>query len=122
MRISDWSSDVCSSDLDYETISPEQAKHAFIRRATEFLATRMAAMRSFSEASHRPDSRPSFSLLRILQRNRGKYIQTPGCNFTVTTNSPGLRVFWSGAYWLSDRKSTRLNSSHYCAHRMPSSA
>src|SRR3546814_13319664 len=63
----------------------------------------MAAMRSFSEASHRPDSRPSFSLLRILQRNRGKYIQTPGCNFTVTTNSPGLRVFWSGAYWISPR-------------------
>src|SRR3546814_10247278 len=93
MRISDWSSDVCSSDLfafaqyanrrllrhlllqeldfdlrgvlspqDYETISPEQAKHAFIRRATEFLATRMAAMRSFSEASHRPDSRPSRSV------------------------------------------------------------
>src|SRR3546814_18623966 len=29
-----------------------------------------------------------------------------------------MRVFFTGA----DRKSTRLNSSHYCASRMPSSA
>src|SRR3546814_8833639 len=28
---------------------------------------------------------------------------------------------WRGMYW-PDRKSTRLNSSHYCASRMPSSA
>src|SRR3546814_1250996 len=64
------------SPQDYETISPEQAKHAFIRRATEFLATRMAAMRSFSEASHRPDSRPSFSLLRIRSEEHTSELQS----------------------------------------------
>src|SRR3546814_4317196 len=119
MRISDWSSDVCSSDLDlgvpafriggegeqvpvtvslalggtwplrfafaqydnrrllrhlllqqldfdlrgvlspqdYETLSPQQAKHAFKRRVTEFMATRMEAMLSVSEAYQHPDSR-----------------------------------------------------------------
>ena len=28
-------------------------------------------------------------------------MSTPGCNFTVSTNSTGLRVFWSGAYRVS---------------------
>src|SRR3546814_19926011 len=116
MRISDWSSDVCSSDLDlgvpafriggegeqvpvtvslalggtwplrfafapyanrrllrhlllqeldfdlrgvlspkaYATISPDPANPAFIPRATEFLATTMAAIPSVSETSHLP--------------------------------------------------------------------
>src|SRR3546814_2538739 len=76
------------SPQDYETISPEQAQHAFIRRATEFLATRIAAMRSLTNASHRPDSKTSFSFLRLLQQTRGKYLHTPACNLLVTTNSP----------------------------------
>src|SRR3546814_7618113 len=35
---------------------------------------------------------------------------------------PHMSVADNVAYGLKDRKSTRLNSSHYCASRMPSSA
>src|SRR3546814_15960280 len=34
----------------------------------------------------------------------------------------GLAIAPDGALEIADRKSTRLNSSHYCASRMPSSA
>src|SRR3546814_9096719 len=34
----------------------------------------------------------------------------------------GLAIAPAGALEIADRKSTRLNSSHYCASRMPSSA
>ena len=40
-------------------------------------------------------------MLSLPRRARSSPIPTPGCNFTVTTNSSGLRVLWSGAYRIS---------------------
>jgi hypothetical protein len=84
---------------DFETMPREQARTTFIRRATEFLATRIAAVRDLD----RPQSRQwaGISFLNLLQRTRGPRVSTPGCHFTVSTNSNGLRVFWSGAYRVS---------------------
>src|SRR3546814_8269536 len=53
MRISDWSSDVCSSDLQYIAAIPEVERHdlisAFHRRLTsEDEPTRLAAARAWS--------------------------------------------------------------------------
>src|SRR3546814_7267251 len=36
-------------------------------------------------------------------------------------DNPAIERWWM-SMWEQDRKSTRLNSSHYCAARMPSSA
>lgn len=83
----------------FETMSAEQARDTFATRATDFLATRLAAVRDFGRANNRAWSAVAF--INILQRGGGSVIATPGCHFSVSTNSSGLRVFWSGAYRVS---------------------
>jgi hypothetical protein len=83
----------------FETMSRKEARATFVEGATDFLATRIAAVHELD----RPQSREWFgnSFLNILQRAGGPRVSTPGCHFTVSTNSNGLRVFWSGAYRVS---------------------
>jgi hypothetical protein len=79
------------------TMSREEARSTVATRASDFLATRIAALRTFSSQEQK-NSVPSLS---ILQQTGGAIVGTPGCNFSISTNSPGLRVFWSGAYRIS---------------------
>src|SRR3546814_6840663 len=109
MRISDWSSDVCSSDLlEAETREDRQAgaaldvQHEGLGKILD--ADRRAALVAFlagiahvtSYLQHRGDEKLGVGGVRIVQHLVGE---------------PAL-----------DRKSTRLNSSHSCASRMPTSA
>lgn len=81
------------------SMSRQEARSTFMRRAGDFLATRVAAVRAFrEERSTHPWNRPSLFLRQLLSRPP---VPTPGCNFTVSTNSNGLRVFWSGAYYVT---------------------
>lgn len=84
-----------SQGYPFTTISRQEARSTFIRRAAEFVATRVAAIRGFR--NHLWDG-PSLNLHQLLS---GPRVATPGCNFTVSTNSSGLRVFWSGAYYVT---------------------
>src|SRR3546814_10495296 len=125
MRISDWSSDVCSSDLDvaqsaFDRVSfdliyarPGQTQaewRAELNRALGFGSSHL----SLYQLTIEPGTR--FATLA----SRGE-LTIPGDNdaadlFTLTqelTAAAGLPA---------DRQSTRLNSSHLCAFRMPSSA
>lgn len=81
----------------YKTISHEEARSTFALRATHFLATRIATIRAFNSLKQR--SAPN--LLNVPQKLGGVSVVTPGCHFSVSSNSPGLRVFWSGAYRIS---------------------
>src|SRR3546814_8031285 len=109
MRISDWSSDVCSSDLE-----PPALKVAS------------------PAADGRPDKNPKYDwkLIQPAAGKQGPSIAmsdgTPDRTKTVIAcadNIPVLVVsFPPGVNAPPDRKSTRLNSSHSCASRMPSSA
>src|SRR3546814_2018620 len=111
MRISDWSSDVCSSDLG----------DIFV--ATTVLLESEWVLRSGY----------GFAPAQVADGLSG-LAGLPG----VTVEEPGLLaraiewlrdgVDFADALHLAkagdcdvDRKSTRLNSSHYCASRMPSS-
>jgi hypothetical protein len=81
------------------SMSRQEAKSTFVKRAADFVATRVAAVRGFREGqSNQPWNRPSLFLRQLLSRPP---VPTPGCNFTVSTNSNGLRVFWSGAYYVT---------------------
>ena len=84
----------------FTSMNRDEARTTFIRRATDFVATRISAIREFrsSDASR---AWPGVSLLNIRQRVTGARVTTPGCQFTISTNSNGLRVFWSGAYRIS---------------------
>jgi hypothetical protein len=76
----------------FEAISTEDARRSLLRRATDFLATRMAAV---------ADGTGLTALLHMPRRRGAAPTPTPGCNFAVTTDSHGLRVHWSGSYGLS---------------------
>jgi len=84
----------------FTSLNRKEARTTFMRRATDFVATRISAVRGYRnnesrQAWHRP------SLLNLRQLIGGRQVATPGCHFTVSTNSSGLRVFWSGAYYVT---------------------
>ena len=65
------------------------ARETMRHLAARFIASRIAGIREIGEHS---------TTAVRLQLN-GQV--TPGCHFSVRTNSPGLRVHWSGAYRIS---------------------
>src|SRR3546814_5121089 len=105
MRISDWSSDVCSSDLigelllRYRKVAFDEARGAD-RKAIMNFADQVGEPR---ERVAPPDVEQPFAADRRLDQ----YV-----------DDDRARQRWPRP----DRKSTRLNSSHSCASRMPSSA
>lgn len=97
----DWPYYVRDSINENETsLSHEQARTTFQRRAADFLATRIARLNGLAEEMNGP-ARPAF--LSVFRRKGGSKISTPGCTFSVSSNSPGLRVFWSGGYCISPK-------------------
>src|SRR3546814_3963272 len=98
MRISDWSSDVCSSDLALVGVGI------------------IARQRPAPVAEHAVEAGralPILSAALAAQRRADTIFAEP---------QPGQAVGLIEAQAGLDRTSTRLNSSHYCASRMPSSA
>src|SRR3546814_4151186 len=104
MRISDWSSDVCSSDLQ-EIAKLEAAgltKHCPLelrRGAGAYICGEESAMLESIEGK------------RGLPRHRPPYIAEIGLFGRPTLNQNVETMFWVRDI-VEDRKSTRLNSSH----------
>src|SRR3546814_6589288 len=99
MRISDWSSDVCSSDLEKSNMA--------CTRATPYIP----AMFDFSPSAHADKAALHEDLLSAADA------LTAG-----EADAIAHMANVSALIWQLDRKSTRLNSSHSCAARLPSSA
>src|SRR3546814_1614444 len=110
MRISDWSSDVCSSDLQVmmTALPPHSAFRASGWRALFHLLLTIAAMVAVA-------ARPAMAQSILRDAETEALFQDMMDPLLVAA---GLRP---GQVQV-DRKSTRLNSSHSCANRMPSSA
>src|SRR3546814_6115670 len=112
MRISDWSSDVCSSDL---RIPEERWPIGRTKRiAHELVACPLADMRPCNVAN----------VIKVEAQNRSKPGKTDGVLRSLQTclEQPVIIDAAFPVLGLRDRTSKRLNSSHYCASRMPSSA
>src|SRR3546814_8064945 len=101
MRISDWSSDVCSSDLQPDFIRPESRRNEVLRFVEGGLKDLSVSRTSFDWGVPVPES--------------------PGHVMYVWVDA--LTTYLSGLgypdadgdfarFWPADRKSTRLNSSH----------
>src|SRR3546814_8859121 len=107
MRISDWSSDVCSSDLQLRF-----ATRNFVdaMSPTNFPATNPQVLEKTIETRGENLLKGLANMLADL--GKGQLTHTDSDAFEVGGNIATT----------PDRKSTRLNSSHYCAPRMPSSA
>src|SRR3546814_6381797 len=127
MRISDWRSDVCSSDL--RVLGVDIASNlvaAGIRRAREAGLDNLHFQQG--DASSLDDlSDGRFDL--VVSMFGAMFAPRPfdTAREMVRVTRSGGRIVMGN--WIpgdptlvADRKSTRLNSSHYCAARMPSSA
>jgi hypothetical protein len=84
----------------FTSLGRDEARATFLRRATDFLATRVSAVRSFRN-QHGGPPWYQLSMLTFRQLLHGQQVPTPGCQFSVSSNSNGLRVFWSGAYYVT---------------------
>src|SRR3546814_3563407 len=116
MRISDWSSDVCSSDLLQHALPV-----TFGYKAAVWLAGVERHRQRLSELRPR-------ALTGQFAGAAGTLASLGEDGFAVQEalmDELGLdrpAVTWHVARDVLDRQSTRLNSSHSCAYRMPSSA
>src|SRR3546814_1311649 len=130
MRISDWSSDVCSSDLT------KLLRNSEVVEETEYLTDALSreAVRFIRENAHQPfflylaynaPHTPLQATSNYLDRVAGiadEKRQTYAAMITAMDDGVGRVLDELEVLGVTDRKSTRLNSSHYCASRMPSSA
>src|SRR3546814_4320697 len=101
MRISDWSSDVCSSDLvDASRVAVECVQGGL----ETFACSAEAHVQSLGDAQERLNALELLSN-RMLDRVAHSGIRTP--------DTPYIELALVGAEEVrADRKSTRLNSSH----------
>src|SRR3546814_4249699 len=104
MRISDWSSDVCSSDLTGSVYGIEELALSFAVWFHFIGAARGAYTRSHISAS---------LIDLLIPKGRAKNLVV----LATATLTAALSIWvtvWAVQYvlWVQDRKSTRLNSSH----------
>src|SRR3546814_5511986 len=112
MRISDWSSDVCSSDLPAPDAPGSFVIHLHVDDADAMIERAVAA---------------GGKLLRAPQDHfygeRSGTLRDPfGYDWMIGHSIEDVTPDEMQRRYTADRKSTRLNSSHQCASRMPSSA
>src|SRR3546814_8037219 len=147
MRISDWSSDVCSSDLRRHSVSRREPanvlSYALKRLVTvvptllviitvAFFMMRLAPGGPFDSDRALPPEiekniKAAYDLDKPLVEQyllyMGRILQGDfGPSLKLRDFSVGELIASVAPASMEDRKSTRLNSSHSCASRMPSSA
>src|SRR3546814_1938408 len=104
MRISDWSSDVCSSDL-IEALSPDPSVLAHDAEIDALIASSGAVTKGQQDLARLSEERSaSGGLVARLRAEAGALASDPPTRIV----SSRLREIALG----QDRKSTRLNSSH----------
>src|SRR3546814_8529101 len=112
MRISDWSSDVCSSDLAAGAVVAQGAQHVELAIAQGVVLRRLVRIvlgleqRGLRGAAGGGPAEP------VVARAQNKRAIAAPLRTRFAGDGAGERG--------QDRKSTRLNSRTYCAHRMPS--
>src|SRR3546814_6654493 len=111
MRISDWSSDVCSSDLPY-------FREALFGRASYEPRHHDLPARLSHRTGKPVERRDGGAVVDLTARRNDRAAPGEGCS----GNGGADRIGPRGRTAPLDRKSPRLNSSHSCAYRMPPSA
>jgi hypothetical protein len=100
-----------SRPQEYIFVDVDSARRSYMSLATAFLATRIASQRHFN-ALGPGDGMNGDEATMLLPRTFGGHpAPTPGCLFSVSTNSPGLRVHWSGAF--------RINPNYFSSPTSP---
>src|SRR3546814_10226947 len=117
MRISDWSSDVCSSDL-----LARGGGGLLLRDRGAFVGGEQL-VDQHGERGARPSEQHGAGDQRDALLPDGADTQEPDMAVRANEDSMVLKQRRAALAQIAqaDRKSTRLHSSHYCATRLPSS-
>src|SRR3546814_6779595 len=114
MRISDWSSDVCSSDL--QTFSPDRLKREFIIAGSDI--AHLVVLTALHSAARFEAPHTSYRALTLSGDEMVSALETGHVDIAVGAY-PSLvagiktqRLYQEEYLCFGDRKSTRLNSSH----------
>src|SRR3546814_5618321 len=131
MRISDWSSDVCSSDLPGKQMSIDSDLRANLLDVTE-ARRRREELNKESQLFGAMDGAMKFvkgdaiaGLVIVVINLIGGFsvgMMQHDMGASESMHLYAVLTIGDGLIAQIDRKSTRLNSSHSCAPRMPSSA
>src|SRR3546814_5590121 len=111
MRISDWSSDVCSSDLDMDAFSIESLRRANAAIESGAFAGEVVPVTVTTRAGEvtvNTDESPSKGKPDKIPTLRPAFAK----DGTITAATSSSISDGAAAVVLTDRKSTRLNSSH----------
>src|SRR3546814_1348615 len=123
MRISDWSSDVCSSDLFCSTVGSRQIVVGDAAEAERQIGDQMLGGEHFQDGQigdGRQGVRAELQGCRAGPGSlEGHVLQVESHQLTDARAAVDMR---DNLQQVVDRKSTRLNSSHSCEYSMPSSA
>src|SRR3546814_3925533 len=120
MRISDWSSDVCSSDL--KTVGTGRGRQAGMSGPSQAAGSDGAESGPLgrSDLARAVERLAGVRVLVVGDIMLDRFVYGAVERISPEAPIPVLRIAEETA--MLDRKSTRLNSSHQCATRMPSSA
>src|SRR3546814_3756125 len=119
MRISDWSSDVCSSDLRHLVAQISELSH--LDGCAERAGTQLEPEALIGIAGIGLDKADDGEI----HKSKADGVHIRNAQQASITQAHRLQNIQFGLQRQSaerDRKSTRLNSSHYCASRIASSA
>ena len=92
-----YDEDHLSRMTGHAVMTIKEARRSFVDNATKSLAHRIAAVTGSGR-----DNDGSTSVTLPPTRG-GSPTATAGCRFEVTSNTSGLRVFWSGAYYVTSQ-------------------
>src|SRR3546814_4078716 len=115
MRISDWSSDVCSSDLGHRPRRHPLRGRLRPADPAEVVPPAPHELKG-QEPAGKPGQQNGPLRGRLSKRLISRAKLERAMRFELTT--PTLARLCSTPELRPDRKSTRLNSSHYCTSRM----
>src|SRR3546814_983351 len=134
MRISDWSSDVCSSDLAAYAARAEHRDLRALSFFAQFLRKTVEPGRAFAEAAclringalacadRNFIGVPRVDEDRVRVLDHGVPVLALYINACVGGRSKLAGAHGDGLFFQPARKSPRVHPSHSCASRMPSSA
>src|SRR3546814_3589086 len=108
MRISDWSSDVCSSDLFGAELAYARSVPATAPAKTMAMDADCMAMMAMQQPA--PKEKPCKGLTLDCIAAMGCVVPLMAADLTGGIAAP--HIHGKPNFWSADRKSTRLNSSH----------
>src|SRR3546814_1109447 len=101
MRISDWSSDVCSSDLDLFVTNPQRLRDGIGQGVANSILVKVNQIGTLSETLEAVQTAHTAAYTAVMSHRSGETEDATIADLAVATNCGQI-----------DRKSTRLNSSH----------